>query len=114
MVSGVKVTELARNVYAIHSGAKVFVIERARFVLRRGGRFLQHWLKYLSGIISTTGERILVCLGEAARLEIESWLRSHNGAGTLYVYRLFEHMLRRLGIAKCLAIALIALKVNHG
>lgn len=107
---GIRLAHIAKGVYAVNSGKRVLVIEQAKFVVRRAGQFLEHWLKYLVGKLSTTGERIMICLGEAPRTDYASWLLTHNGGGTLYVYRLFEHMLNRLGIAKCLAIAHAALE----
>ncbi len=108
--SSVKVSFIQRGVYAVVSGNALLVIERAKFELRRGGRRLGHWLKYLVGKLSTTGEKVIICLGKALRDEIESWILSSNGSHMMYVYRLFEHMIRKLGFTKCLAIALIALE----
>ena len=108
--SSVKVSFIQRGVYAVQSGIKVLVIEQARFEVRRAGKFLNRWLKYLIGKLSTTGEEIMICLGETLRKELDSWVLSSNGTNMMYVYRLFEHMFRKLGLAKCLAIALLALR----
>jgi hypothetical protein len=108
--SSVKISCIRRDIYAVSSGTHVLVVEQARFTLRRAGRCVGHWLKYLVGKLSTTGERIMVCLGNAVRDEIESWIHSSNGNELGFTLRMLEQMLKKLGAAKCLAIALLALR----
>jgi hypothetical protein len=109
-VTSLRVAQVGRSVYAVSTGPHVLVIERAKFVLRRGGRFVGQWLKYLTGKLSTTGEKIMVCLGAALRDDIAAWVHSSNGSDMLFLYRMFESMVKRLGLAKCLAIMLLSTK----
>lgn len=104
------ITRISSRIYGVRSGKNILVIERARFVLRRGvGRRMDRWLKYLTGVLSTTMERIMICLGIPSKEDIDSWLGTHEGEARL-TYLLFEFALRRLGVAKVLAMLTIALK----
>lgn len=106
------VIKIRNDIYVCNLGQHTLVIERARFILRRGGRRLGQWLRYLRGILSTTGERVMICLGLASGEDIESWFGTQNGGETAYVYRLFEHMLTTLGLPRCLAFAHAVLAQN--
>lgn len=108
----IRIARIARGVFAAMSGRYTWVIERARIVLQRRGSLLHTWLKYLRGTLSSDGSPIWICLGNATRSEIREWLGSQNGADTLYVYRLFEHMLSTIGMRRCLAFATVALRAD--
>lgn len=105
-----EIHRIRKGTYCVMSGSHAFIVKGARFVLKRAGRFLQRWLKYLSGTIAHTGEKILVCLGVASTEDIESWMMTHDGKYTFLAFRLFEYMLNKLGVMRCITLAELALK----
>ena len=109
--SHINISCVSPRVYVVKYGPKnVLFIEHAKVILRRGGRRLGSWLKYLIGKVFGTGEKAMICLGQAIRNEISEWILTSNGEDLMYAYRMLEQMMHRLGSAKCLAIALLALK----
>ena len=109
--SNIPIACISPRVYAVKYGPRLVLhIKDAKVVLRRGGRRLGHWLKYLVGKVFGTGERVMICLGNAVRHEVEEWFVTANGSDMAYALRMIEAMLKKLGYAKCLAIALLALR----
>ena len=100
------------DIYTVITENKVYVIEKARIVLRRGGKYLSHWLRYIVGFLTKTGQKIKICLGEADREDITCWVRGGNGEIRLLAYRLIEYLFDRLDAWKLAKIGELCLKIE--
>lgn len=99
------IERIHNKIYSVRFSDKIIIVKDARYVLRRAGKCLGRWLKYLVGLIVETGEKIKVCLGEARGDDVDIWVISGNGSVTRLAYRMVEFMLEYLGADRVVEIA---------